>query len=417
MLDAPRVIFDIYCHMGSDLFKYVHYCLPDQSIINDFINICENTINKRFVLGSISDYNLLARIMDHAAYIMTIYNPDDYCAAEQYLLASLKIRTILHKIHSLKQMSKDEFDIFIQPYSSFFDSIYMIYQLSEEKIKEIYGDPYNDLHFTSIYVDDDIKEYRNTVQKQLSNNDQEITQNVSRQNYNYADLTTPLDSTGITGYYLLSDDYKEWLMHVKENKKCNIDKKDIIIKYFNCYSDSNYISSLQDFATTEDNLGYLYIQMNRCSDAIPHLLSALNHRKELEERDPKNHLSELSWTYNNVGELYLRLYETEKRESFLEDAIINYNNAVNLRLELNIIYKDRYLDNLAWSYMGLWRCYLNKSDSSTAENYQKKALKIYEGLNGNNQYDDDIKILNSEDPLSEPLNWVGNQSHFRPKKN
>ena len=188
------------------------------------------------------------------------------------------------------------------------------------------------------------------------------------------------------------------------------------LMFFSLFPESNFTNSLQDIATTEDNLGYLYLQMTRLTDARPLLINALNHRKELEDCEPNKHLSELSWTYNNVGELYLRLYEAEKVESYLDDAITNYSNAVELRLKLNNIFNDRYLDNLAWSYMGLWRCYLNKYDSSAADDYRKKALKIYEGLNASHQYDNDIKILNSEDPLSEPLNWVGNQSHIKPTK-
>ena len=224
-----------------------------------------------------------------------------------------------------------------------------------------------------------------------------------------------INAYDVFNYYLMRDKFKNFLKSISSSKnKCS--EKVLIGRYFNCFSDSNYTKSLQDLGTTEDNLGYLYIQMGKYPDAEEHLKKAKTIRTQLEESEQKKHLSELSWTCNNLGELYLRMYEADKKAKHLSAAITNYEKAVELRIELNVLFNNRYLDNLAWSYTGLWRCYLNNKDKKNADRCRKAALAIYDGLNDHNQYDNDIKVLNGGDPLSEPLNWVGNQSHFKPAK-
>lgn len=348
---------------------------PDLLISKELESVKSEYFNSRRVL--LSSCNMMARILDHAAYIITIYKPSEYMKAEKFLISSLSVRQTIFKINSLRYMNKKDFNKFIEPYTSFFENIYAYVSL-----------PVINVFFKG-------KE-RPTIKTS----------------------TLDKDTLNSVHSYLLSRmDLMKWDEIFRKNHTGRkVSKIDVIEDYFNYFSDSSFLPSLQDLATTEDNLGYLYIQMKRLEEAEYYLQKAKDHRKELGSFEPKRHLSELSWTYNNIGELYLRMYEDDKEDQHLTDAITNYAKAVELRIELNELFNNRYLDNLAWSYMGLWRCYLNKSDSSTAENYQKKALKIYENLNGNNQYDDDIKILNSEDPLSEPLNWVGNQSHFRPNK-
>lgn len=370
--DPPHIVYHIYKRMGKSLSAIIKKTYPEKIILNDFDEICEKVLNIRYELGSIPEYNMVARIMDHAAYIITICKPDEYNTAEKYLLSALRIRIILHRIHSLNRISKKEYDAFIEPFKEYFDSINSIITSNTKIFDELLVDP-------SESTIDSINAY------------------------------------DVINYYLMRDDYKNYLKSIIASKS-SYTEKDLIRHYFSCYSDSNYIKSLQDQGTTEDNLGYLYIQMKRYTDAEVHLQQAKDIRIRLEDYEQKKHLSELSWTYNNLGELYLRMYEADKEERYLSDAITNYEKAVELRIELNELFNDRYLDNLAWSYTGLRRCYLNKKDNKNANRCRKAALDIYEGLNDHGQYDNDIKMLGNEEPLSEPINWVGNQSHFKLSK-
>lgn len=370
--DPPHIVYHIYKRMGKSLSAIIKKTYPEKIILNDFDEICEKVLNIRYELGSIPEYNMVARIMDHAAYIITICKPDEYNTAEKYLLAALRIRIILHRIHSLNRISKKEYDAFIEPFKEYFDSINSIITSNTKIFDELLVDP-------SESTIDSINAY------------------------------------DVINYYLMRDDYKNYLKSIIASKS-SYTEKDLIRHYFSCYSDSNYIKSLQDQGTTEDNLGYLYIQMKRYTDAEVHLQQAKDIRIRLEDYEQKKHLSELSWTYNNLGELYLRMYESDKEERYLSDAITNYEKAVELRIELNELFNDRYLDNLAWSYTGLRRCYLNKKDSKNANRCRKAALDIYEGLNDHGQYGNDIDMLGNEESLSEPLNWVGNQSHFKLSK-
>lgn len=412
--NPPYIVYDAYMKMKQSLSNIINISYPEKIILNEFDNICEEYLNRRYKLGSIPEYNMVARIMDHAAYIITICKPEEYETAEKYLITALNIRAIIHKMLSLNCLSKTEYMELITPFKLYFDSVSKIIESYNEKFEELFVSP-DDFKFFTILSDqkyDSDKYYAS-----LAIDFQQIDNNI----YTTCDLSKiviiqePFSAYDVLNYYLMHDDFKNYLQGIVMSKNSH-SEIDIIRHYLSCYSDSTYIKSLQDLGTTEDNLGYLYIQMRTYDSAEEHLLKAKDYRIKLEECEQKKHLSELSWTYNNIGELYLRMYENDKEEQYLNDAISNYIKAVKLRNELNELFNNRYLDNLAWSYMGLWRCYLNKDDSSTADDYRKKALKIYKDLNSNHQYDNDIKILNSEDPLSEPLNWVGNQSHFKPTK-
>lgn len=380
-----------------NLIECVIQRTPEQLLVERFDNICADHLLFRCNLSTISNYEMLAKILDHEAYIITIYNADAYAAAEYYLQTAVTIRKELYRIHSALYLENSYYSGHNDSFQHFFESILKFVYMDSQEIEDIYNNPgeffYEDEYLRIIYNDRFRRSFRS-----------------KRTDYSkYCDI----QYDEMIFYFSLSSQYKEGLMHLKESGK-EITIKDLSILYFNCYSSGNYIQSLQDLATSEDNLGYLYIQEGDYLSAKPYLLNAFEHRKELETREPQKHLSELSWTCNNLGELFLRRFEEENRNQLLDKAIHYYDMAVNLRDELNKIYNNRYLDNLAWSYMGLWRCYLNKWDYTAAEEYRIKALRIYESLNIHNQYDDDIKVLNRDDPLSSPLNWVGNQSHFKP---
>lgn len=353
-----RIKFDYKKYQGAYL---------DQIIVNEFDNICKQTLNNNFELKRVFSYNLLARIFDHAAYIATISKPEIHPGWENILLTALKIRETIHGFHSLREMSELQLYRFMEPYREFIENIYDLLQVpgNLEIFKrhcEFHQDSYR-LHPDSRF---------------------------------------------------LGSEFPIFLKNRNISEHFEFTKIDIAANLFGFYSYSNYIESLQDLATTEDNLGYFYIQMGRYEAAFDKLIKALAHRTRLEQCEPHRHLSELSWTNNNLGELCLRQYEETHKKTYIKKAIEYYEQAIFLRHELNKQFKNRYLDNLAWSYIGLWRCYLNIDDVTKAEEYRNNALSIYKDLNTDHQYDNDIKLLNSKDPLAEPINWVGNQSHFRP---
>lgn len=410
LYQPPFIIYDLYTKIREKLVDVSNKTYPEKIILNNFDNICKEVLDNSYGLGSITEYEMVARIMDHAAYIITICKPNEYSTAEKYLIAALRIRNILHKIHSINRINKNEYDAFVKPFKDYFDSVNNIIK-DNKYLEELFVDPedYN------LYATASELKYNKYYGKLNSDFRFPEEHNGYNNNFKTVPIVGSINAYDVFNYYLMRDKFKNYLKSIIASKS-SYTEKDLIRHYFSCYSDSNYIKSLQDQGTTEDNLGYLYIQMKRYTDAEVHLQQAKNIRIRLEDYEQKKHLSELSWTYNNLGELYLRMYEADKEERYLSDAITNYEKAVELRIELNELFNDRYLDNLAWSYTGLRRCYLNKKDNKNANRCRKAALDIYEGLNDHGQYDNDIKMLGNEEPLSEPLNWVGNQSHFKLSK-
>ena len=412
--DPPHIIYALYMKMEERLSDVINKTYPEKILLNEFDNICEELLDKRYKLGSIPEYNMVARIMDHAAYIITICKPEEYDTAEKYLKAALRIRTIIHKLHSLNRISNTEYETFIMPFKDYVDSVNRIIESYNSNFEDLFINP-DDFKFFTVFSSEKYNsdKYYELLCKDFQQTEEQI--NTSCSQLESECIIGSVRSYDIINYYLMHADFKKYLKSIAASKN-NHAEKELIRHYFGFYSDSNFIKSLQDQGTTEDNLGYLYVQMGNYTDAELHLHQAKDIRIRLEDYEQKKHLSELSWTYNNIGELYLRMYEVDKEEHYLSDSIANYEKAVEHRTELNKLFNNRYLDNLAWSYTGLWRCYLNRKDSTKAEEYREKALAIYDDLNEHNKYDNDIKILNSEDPLSEPLNWVGNQSHFKSEK-
>ena len=401
---------------SSGLEEQCYKCFPDLIITNEMFEACRSLVPFKLKSPYIDEYNDIARILDHAAYIITIYKPSENELAEKYLVAALKIRRIIHKIHSLKQMSLEEYSDFTRAFIGYFEQLYNIIT----GIKTPRGQRGGVIDYSKIDPYEILSKYASWfIPGQSSSFREDLSYADKLRDSHYFDYygTNGLerymwpDSLIILILCLLREDYKKWYLRLP--RFTEIDMIDLIEKYFVCYSNSNYTSSLQEVATTEDNLGYLYIQENRFDEAEELLVSAKKHRMKLEKVEKSRHTSELSWTYNNLGELYLRKSIYLGDCSYLRKAKWNYLKAVCLRKELCKRYKERYLDNLAWSYTGLYRCYLYCLNDDKAEQYKDKALSIYKTLNADKKYNNEISILNKEIDISGQLTWLGNQSHFK----
>ncbi len=325
-------------------------------IINTWSQLCTDNNIANSNLQVLTDYTMLARILDHAGYIITISKEADYSCALKYLNVSLQIRETVFQLLSPNGTREEYYRSFVNPFEEFFHRWFdMLCKESEEK------------HMEWIFS---------------------VTS---------ATQENPLIIQNCKAYH-----------EELENAIKARSFKRFIQLYYRILCDSDYKSSLQDLATTEDNLGYLLLHMNELSESKKHLVRADKLRTELECVDPKNHLSELSWTKNNLGELYMSIGSDEGRNI----ALAYYNEAIEIRKELNKLHNGRYRANLAWSYVGLWRCYMKCSDTAMAEECKNAAMRIYDSINQDGLYNNNIQSLSSGSLVDDNSLWLGNQSHF-----
>ena len=125
---------DYYLGISWDEKAYQGLTL-NQILCNQFDSICVLYSQKCYDLNSVFSYYLLAKIMDHAAYIITISKPQKYETAEACLQIALGIRKIIYSFHSLKIMNNSDFLFFVEPYLNYFDCLINIISLPDNQKK------------------------------------------------------------------------------------------------------------------------------------------------------------------------------------------------------------------------------------------------------------------------------------------
>jgi len=109
--------------------------------------------------------------------------------------------------------------------------------------------------------------------------------------------------------------------------------------------------------TTENALGYVFIQLGFYKEAIPYLTSSLAFNKE------SNNPSALSRSYNNLGEAYFGLKDYDKSAKF-------HQKSLAIRIENKLIFYSSY------SYHNLGLIYKVQSEFVKAKESLLKAIEI-----------------------------------------
>lgn len=203
--------------------------------------------------------------------------------------------------------------------------------------------------------------------------------------------------------------------NIKDNKLINSlqDKKDEcnLIESLKKIANYSITKDIQDLATTEDNLGYLFMNLgyNYYEKAFLLLNKALNKRRFIENNEYSKHRSELSWTLTNLGELETLL----GGESNLISAENHILESIKIRKEINSECNGKYRDNIAWSFLCLSNCYKKMKKHEKTELYFNLAVDLYKELSlENEQYKEDLEFIFFQKKNNNYNPIVSNQTHI-----
>jgi len=130
---------------------------------------------------------------------------------------------------------------------------------------------------------------------------------------------------------------------------------------------------LPDVATTQNNLGALYSDLRKFTEAEELYKEALEIRRKLAEKDPGAYLPDVATTQNNLGNLYSNLRKfTEAEES--------YKEALEIYRKLAERDPGAYLPDVAMTQNNLGALYSDLRKFTEAEESYKEALEIYRKL-------------------------------------
>ena len=129
----------------------------------------------------------------------------------------------------------------------------------------------------------------------------------------------------------------------------------------------------EDLATTYNNLGALYADLNQNDKAERYYLRAVEIRERLAKEDPEKYRENLATTYNNMGVLYYKLNQYDKAEEY-------YSRALEIRERLAKENPAKYSGELAKTCNNLGVLYGNLEQYDKVGKYYSRALEIYERL-------------------------------------
>lgn len=164
-------------------------------------------------------------------------------------------------------------------------------------------------------------------------------------------------------------------------------------------------SLLRDLATTYNDMGILYLNINEYDNALEYYRKGLDIRNELTEKNYK----ELAYSYHNIGTAYQKKKEFDKAKEYhykglqirlknaklpddhpdvmasmtqlgndcigsreFEDARRYINDALQIRLRH---FEEDHPD-IAWSYYSLAQLHKAEGDIESAKNYLRKCIDI-----------------------------------------
>src|SRR5947209_1754332 len=140
------------------------------------------------------------------------------------------------------------------------------------------------------------------------------------------------------------------------------------LKLYRPLAEEDPFTYLRDLGTTLNNLGGLYVELNRWKEAEDALREALVVREKLVRHHP-GHLPDVAMTWHNLGLLYCETGETQKAEHALEQAARIYRSFKDPGF-------DTRLYRLASTLGSLANLYFETGKAQLGEKILEEALPI-----------------------------------------
>ena len=157
------------------------------------------------------------------------------------------------------------------------------------------------------------------------------------------------------------------------------------LEIYECLAKEDPAKYSGGLATTYNNLGALYADLNQNDKAERYYLRAVEIRERLAKEDPEKYSEDLAMTYNNLGALYYKLNQYDKAEEY-------YSRALEIRERLAKEIPAKYSGDLAATYNNMGVLYKELNQYDKAEEYCLHALEIRERLAKGNpeKYSEDL---------------------------
>jgi tetratricopeptide (TPR) repeat protein len=136
------------------------------------------------------------------------------------------------------------------------------------------------------------------------------------------------------------------------------------LNLFRIVEKSENIDVEEEIADSLDGLGQIYTRQGKLEQAKEALLESLNIKKSLE-----NQFS-TSKTYNNLGKVYIELYNQQKQLKYLEEAKKLFESSLEIKRELG----DRQGQGASFNELGKVHRLMGKYDK--ALDYYNRSLNI-----------------------------------------